>query len=137
MLTRQWQAKEGIARNEYSIYQKQGHTSFCVTLSGLALHSVHPFTGSSPDGRLSCDCCSGFGCLEIKCPKAVNLTSCLDENHSYDYQVQSHMLVRGANYCDSYSWLDTNDSEYPLVNPELKPVLVRVCRNVEKQEEMV
>ena len=40
----------------------------------------HTFIGASPDGVVSCECCAGFGVLEIKCPTKDNLKKCLDDN---------------------------------------------------------
>ena len=46
----------------WRIYQKAKHVNFTVSDSGLFLSTEHPYLKVSPDGLLTCQCCSAGGC---------------------------------------------------------------------------
>ena len=129
---------EGKARKAYTATQGSTHTKLSVSLSGLVIHPKHPFIGASPDGIVSCECCPGFGALEIKCPTKDNLKKCLDDNgqlckeDKWYYQCQTHMLVTGASYCDLYLWVEEDENDV-----ELKPICVRVLPDYDLQKKLV
>ena len=45
----------------------RGHCAFTVNESGLFLNTKWPYLDASPDGVVTCRCCSK-GVVEIKCP---------------------------------------------------------------------
>ena len=115
---------ESDARKEYEYVMKQQHQLFIVKESGLILDPLYPFLGASPDGIVTCTCCS-TGVLEIKCPyscrnkglkevseeksrffllvtEAGNLE--LKDNHQYFYQIQLQMKLCNASFCDFVVW---------------------------------
>ena len=86
----------------------------------------YPFFGASPDGILSCTCCSDTVLLEVKCPykyrnevptSTIPLSDreyCLKRSptgdihlsgtHRYFYQVQGQLALCNVNYCDFVCW---------------------------------
>ena len=100
------------ARNFYSKKMMQNHPMFNVRDSGLTLNTKWPYLGASPDGIVTCECCSK-GVVEIKCPfchrneDLVNSTddkrfclsrdtsgaSYLDRAHACYYQVQTQIFI--------------------------------------------
>ena len=103
---------------------KVNHSSFTLKASGLLLDPTSPFVGTSPDGIVQCDCCNGYGVLEIKSPYSCKDKTfenradqhsffleeddsgnlCLKESHPFYCQVQLQMKLYGANYCDFVAW---------------------------------
>ena len=84
------------------------------------MNEKYPELGESPDAIIKCDCCSGEGLLEIKCPfKYRNglenwendkkfpidpSSQKLKKSHSYYGQVQGQMMVCKLRYCDFFVW---------------------------------
>jgi len=64
-----------------------------------------PFLGASPDGLTMCEC-HGRGIVEIKCPTAkdnyVDSSGVLPREHTYNYQIQTTMMVVSVEWCDLY-----------------------------------
>ena len=107
------------ARDRYEKAVRFKHTNLQVAECGLFINPQWPFVGTSPDGIITCDCCSK-GVLGIKCHfyhhdesiSAVNISdknSCLsevdgqislDHCHAYYYQVQTQIFVCDVEYCD-------------------------------------
>ena len=56
---------EQNAREKYIQVSKMAHNHFEVHDSGLFIHTEFPFIGASPDGLVTCICCSE-GILEVK-----------------------------------------------------------------------
>ena len=56
---------EQNAREKYIQVSKMAHNQFEVHNSGLFMHTEFPFIGASPDGLVTCICCSE-GILEVK-----------------------------------------------------------------------
>jgi len=99
---------EKAASQKYKLIECKNHQNFVLEKCGLYLCKDKAFLADSPDGIISCDCCGGKGCLEIKCPREGNLNSCFDQNgslrknHAYFYQVQTQMYVCDSQYCDFF-----------------------------------
>ena len=111
--------REKLARDFYSMQITRRHCTFEVNESGLFLNPKWPYLGASPDGIVTCCCCTQ-GVVEIKCPfchrndavaesshdvqfclkKSSNGCQYLDHAHAYYYQVQTQMFVCEADYCD-------------------------------------
>ena len=78
--------------------------------SGLIVSIKHPFIGANPDGHIQCECCTGKGVLEVKCPYCVRdgepssapyiQDGKLLTTHAYYYQVQTQLFVCSADYAD-------------------------------------
>ena len=100
------------------------HTDVQIRQCGFFISNEHPFLGASPDGVMSCSCCSGLTVVEIKCPfccrdksfdeKAVEGSFCLEQspdgtltlkrNHQYYYQIQLQMYCCNAAVGDFVVW---------------------------------
>ena len=109
-----WGSKhEYHAKQAYTNLMSKTHTGFKVLQCGFIMNPSYPCLGASPDGKISCDCC-GEGCIEIKCPYTMRLSSTLDvpyivnnelsKKHSYYYQIQMHLLICNYNFCDFVVW---------------------------------
>lgn len=114
-------AKEKVAREAYIAEASKRHFDFRCEQSGLHISSTHPFLAASPDGLVSCACCSD-GIVEVKCPfKAQSVeeasqrkNSCLERcpdgilrlkrRHAYFCQVQVQLFACQRNYCDFVLW---------------------------------
>ena len=112
---------EDTACSDYCRQQKEEHTEFSCTASGLVVNPKYPYLGATPDGWVECECC-GRGIVEIKCPytyrnthpNAINegtfYLQCLsdrlklDPKHKYYYQVQMQLSICEVNYCDFVVW---------------------------------
>ncbi|KAJ8290530.1 hypothetical protein GJAV_G00014080, partial [Gymnothorax javanicus] len=110
--------KEEIARECYVKEVNKSHENVQVSRCGFVIRPDEPHLGTSPDGKVVCDCC-GEGVLEIKCPYkyreglqgvTVSEDFCLDQafqvkkTHQYYYQAQLHMFVCNVQYCDFVVW---------------------------------
>lgn len=115
--------KESVALKTYMEYMKSRHCDVEVSSSGFVIHIDYPHLGASPDGLISCSCCKGEGCIEIKCPysardcsvaeAAADKDFCLSDvngelhlkaDHSYYYQVQAQIFITKRDYCDFVVW---------------------------------
>ena len=115
-----WGCKhEKKARDRYEKAVRLKHTNLQVAECGLFINPQWPFVGASPDGIITCNCCSK-GVLEIKCPfchhdESIAAASTSDKNfclsevdgqisldhcHAYYYQVQTQIFVCDVEYCD-------------------------------------
>ena len=88
---------------------KDIHSGFVCKESGLIISITYPFIGVSPDGNIQCECCTGIGVLEVKCPycvRDVEPSSApyiqddgnLLKTHMYYYQVQTQLFVCSADF---------------------------------------
>ena len=59
---------EDRAREAYTTRIQLEHQGVCVRCCGLVVNPKYPFLGASPDGILSCTCCSDTVLVEIKRP---------------------------------------------------------------------
>ena len=104
---------EKTAVEAYISYAQVNHPSLKVTTSGLYVNPLAPHLGASPDGIVSCECCS-IGLLEVKCPYSVrdqlptNVSyiekSKLSRKHNYYYQIQGQISLFDYSYCDFVCW---------------------------------
>ena len=98
---------------------KPSHNNLKISENGLFVNPQWPFIGASPDGIITCECCTR-GVLEIKCPycrREESIKSAaandkhfcliqqgsrlyLDHSHAYFYQVQTQLFVCDVEYCD-------------------------------------
>ena len=67
---------EKTARDKYASTISVAHKNFKVEESGLFISTDYPFIGASPDGLVTCDCCSD-GVCEIKVCHLIIYTSTL------------------------------------------------------------
>ena len=115
---------EDVARKNYKRNMSLKHTDVQIRQCGFFISNEHPFLGASPDGVMSCSCCSGLTVVEIKCPfccrdksfdeKAVEGSFCLEQspdgtltlkhNHQYYYQIQLQMYCCNAAVGDFVVW---------------------------------
>ena len=117
---------EDRAREAYTTRIQLEHQGVCVRCCGLVVNPKYPFLGASPDGILSCTCCSDTVLVEIKCPykyrdqlptSDIPLSDrqfCLkrspagnvhlSDTHSYFYQVQGQLALCNVTYCDFVCW---------------------------------
>ena len=111
---------EPVAIEAYERLMYTRKTPVKVLKCGFVVCHDMPFIGSSPDGRVvDFGCQNNFGLSEVKCPETkfhvTPLDACQDPNffceavngqcklkrtHSYFAQVQGHMGVTGASWCD-------------------------------------
>ena len=102
---------EDLTKSAYVDNMKDVHNGFVCKGSGLVVSCTHPFIGASPDGSIQCECCTGIGVLEVKCPYCVRDgepssapyiqdDGTLTRTHTYYYQVQTQLLVCSADYAD-------------------------------------
>lgn len=100
-------AKEKVAREAYIAEASKRHVDFQCKKSGLHISSAHPFLAASPDGLVSCVCCSD-GIVELKCPfKAQSVEEASQRKnscHAYFCQVQVQLFACQRNYCDFVLW---------------------------------
>ena len=114
---------EKQALSEYEMREKDKHSNFVLSPSGLVLSSEYPHFGASSDGIASCTCCAKR-VLEVKCPysckeksfiEAVTTDSnfCLEEvtgklllkhDHAYYYQIQLQMKLCQTTHGDFIVW---------------------------------
>jgi len=122
---------EKAAFKKYEYLQKKDHEDLKVNQCGLFLCKDKAYLAASPDGLVSCSCCDGEGCLEIKCPREENMNASFDSegnllrNHEYFYQVQTQMYVCDLSYCDFFVYSTKNH------------ILHRVYPDKDKHEEIV
>ena len=116
----EWGCKhEQQAREKYVKATKPSHNNLKISENGLFVNPQWPFIGASPDGIITCECCTR-GVLEIKCPycrREESIKSAaandkhfcliqqgsrlyLDHSHAYFYQVQTQLFVCDVEYCD-------------------------------------
>ena len=122
---------EDEARKWYLLWAHalEAHRNVRVYQTGLLIHPTYSFIRASPDGIITCDCCSGKRILEIKCPysareelpsagvdsgkieylERVNGMKCGDfilsrTKRGYYSQVQCTMAAAGAKSCDLFVW---------------------------------
>lgn len=114
---------EPTARTSYFKYLSELHNDFHLDLAGFCISTEKAEFGASPDGLVTCSCCAGHGCLEIKCPYRMREMSIedfsklngsfllqsddgfnLDRNHDYFFQVQLQMFCSETSYCDFVVW---------------------------------
>ena len=62
-----WRENEDNGILAYKEKMLEKHRNFKIKSSGFVISSEYSFHGASPDGLVSCDCCSE-GFVEIKCP---------------------------------------------------------------------
>ena len=117
-----WGVKhEQEAREAYTNIMAVKHATFKINPAGLRVCTKQPFLAATPDGVVSCSCCSE-GLLEIKCPfkywnsppasiedksfylHNVGSEVTLDKKHDYYYQVQGQMAIWKKPYCDFICW---------------------------------
>ena len=111
---------EPVALEAYEKLMFTRKTPVKVLKCGFVVCQDMPNLGSSPDGRVvDFGCQDHFGVAEVKCPETkyhvTPLDACQDPNffceavngqcklkrtHSYFAQVQGHMGVTGASWCD-------------------------------------
>lgn len=99
---------EEEARNQYAFISGNE-----VELCSLCVTDI---CGASPDGLIGED-----GILEIKCPQIPTQVEYLINGtlpSTYFQQVQGQLYVTGRKWCDFFAYY-----------PDLKPLLVRVCRD--------
>ena len=128
---------EKHAREFYSEQMMRGHCGFAVHECGLFLNPKWPYLGASPDGVVTCSCCSK-GVVEIKCPfchrndaivessddkqfclkKDSNNCLQLDHLHAYYYQVQTQIFVCEVDYCDFVVCTFPEDQSKPDIHIE-------------------
>ena len=114
---------ENQALTKYQAQEKDKHSNFLVSLSGLVISTEYPHLGASPDGIASCKCCVKR-VLEVKCPysckdkalgeaAATDSTFFLDEvngklllkrDHTYYYQIQLQMKLCETTHGDFIVW---------------------------------
>ena len=140
-----WGCKhEKEARKMYMKISKSHHKEFEVTENGLFINPQWPFIGASPDGIISCHCCTK-GVLEIKCPychreESIEVAAAndrkfclnerngslyLDHSHPYFYQVQTQIFVCNVLYCDFCVCTFANGEDEQSIHIE------RIYRNAE------
>ncbi len=59
---------EPFGRSMYIVNESVKHKDLSVSECGLVVSPTNPFMGASPDGLVTCSCCSEKRVLEIKCP---------------------------------------------------------------------
>lgn len=108
---RHGKASEGDARRAFVLSEERNHRDFKVENTGLFVCPEKPFLGASPDGLVTCSCCTK-AVLEIKCPSTckgkklrdpdTKLPSYLtkelqlEATHDHYAQVQAQMALSGA-----------------------------------------
>ena len=129
-----WGCKhEEQARQKYASIQKGKHNGFSVKECGFFINPKYPHMGASPDGIVKCQCCSGKGALEIKCPfcikhdaaykalcleKMDNGLYLLKKGHSYYYQVQLQIYLANCDYADFVVWTESGDPHIERIFPD-------------------
>lgn len=97
--------QEAAARRLYAAVNK-----VTVTECGSVESADVEYFSSSPDGIVTDGDGAIAGCIEIKCPKQATYmkyraeiqdnATLSEANKEYYYQVQSHLMVTGAEWCD-------------------------------------
>uniref|UniRef100_A0A8C6SKJ6 SWIM-type domain-containing protein n=1 Tax=Neogobius melanostomus TaxID=47308 RepID=A0A8C6SKJ6_9GOBI len=111
--------KEPVARQNYIRHMHSlGHKTLDVKTTGLHVMKSHIFIAASPDGLVTCQCCSP-GILEIKCPMSLAYSTpyetppiylnkdengqfSLKKSHNYYTQVQVQLMATECNWCDFF-----------------------------------
>ena len=120
---------ETSARSAYANIMKNVYSGFVCKESGLIISITYPFIGASPDGNIQCECCTGIGVLEVKCPYCVRDVEPssvpyiqddgnLLKTYMYYYQVQTQLFVCSADYADFVvaTFRDGNASHRPCLS---------------------
>lgn len=126
---------EPVARNLYKKWMSGSHRGFKVQESGLHICGSDPMIRASPDGIVSCKCCSTDGIIEIKSPfthrEKTAKEICDEDYHVYlgndglvhlkttspwYTQIQTQMGVCACNWCDfvMYSNASINVERIPF-----------------------
>ena len=140
---------EKVAWKQYIDIQATKHNNFQVSDSGFDIDTMYPHLGASPDGIVSCDCCSGSGVVEIKCPfscrsvsweEGIGKASFLEQDahgtvgvkqsHAYYYQIQAQMHICHATYCDFVVW-----SEEDVIVLRISPCDIFIKSAIDKATE--
>lgn len=108
---------EETAKEAYAVSQSS-HKNLRVQNSGLLILGEHPCIGASPDGIVTCDCCTSR-ILEVKCPlsldkfKAKEMTKdetfCLKKTSKYFCQVQVQMALAELTSADVFVFQDSTN----------------------------
>lgn len=108
---------EEAAKEAYAAAQSC-HKNVQVKNSGLLILAEHPCIGASPDGIVTCDCCTSR-ILEVKCPlnldkfKAKEMTKdetlCLKKTSKYFCQVQVQMALAELTSADVFVFQDSTN----------------------------
>ena len=116
---------ESDAIQDYLNVVNNIHNNFVYRQSGLVISTEFPYLGASPDGCVSCDCCTN-GILEVKCPYSFsNIHPCkikdssiylqsksthetcqpvLKQHGQYYTQVQGQLALTTTSFCDFVCW---------------------------------
>ena len=99
----------------------QGHHNVSVTPCGLFVHPDKQYLGASPDGIVSCSCCS-TRLLEVKCPTKpvaelayLESDGCLKKKSSYYGQVQGQMLITNMQECYFFVYESETSNKLQLI----------------------
>ena len=115
--------KSDAIQDYFNVLNKT-HTNFVYRQSGLVISTEFPYLGASPDGFVSCDCCTN-GLVEVKCPYSfsnihpseIKDSSIYLQSHSthetcmpvlkhgqYYTQVQGQLALTKTSFCDFVCW---------------------------------
>lgn len=132
---------EQIALKKYVLVNKEEHTDFAVTTTGLHIHQQHPFLGASPDGIVQCSC-HERRLIEIKCPAKykkelknwrtdvncpITKEGVMNQKHQYYHQIQLQLLVTNYNICDFFVWSSTEVFQLQIVKD------ISFCKQLEEK----
>ena len=68
---------EAMARSRYKFIMSQVHQDFQVSECGFFINPDYPYIGASPDGTVTCSCCSD-GICEVKVNACLYMSSLID-----------------------------------------------------------
>ena len=119
--TKYGEETEPIAKKLYFKEMEKRHKQFKFAGCGLFINKDNPLLRATPDGIVSCKCCSK-GLLEVKCPysdkykflsgreiaqsNTYHLTMgennriALKKSSPWYTQIQTHLVVSGMDWCD-------------------------------------
>ncbi|KAL7290566.1 hypothetical protein TKK_0014023 [Trichogramma kaykai] len=119
----------------YKQYYTEDHDNFKTYNPGLVICLRHPYFAALTDLLITCDCCGGGGCVEIKCPYELKTLSIkefaktndsflelcddnynLKKSHKYYYQIQFQMYCMDMQYCDFVIW---SKKEFLVIRTEI------------------
>jgi hypothetical protein len=98
-----------------------GHSGIGIRDCGLFIDHATQYLGASPDGIVSCDCCSP-SLAEIKCPSTelkdlpyFDETMKLKTRHAYYGQIQGQMMVTGIKSTWFFVFYPNSDCHLELI----------------------
>lgn len=76
------------ARDTYVALKEKLHNNLEVRPCNLFINPAYPHVGATPDGIITCTCCSDMGVQEVKCPYSCYDKSFLEATNDSNFYLK-------------------------------------------------